>query len=568
MKQHTIEQSTKITALYCRLSRDDEQYGDSSSIQTQKAMLSQYAVTNGFGTTEYYVDDGVSGTSFNRPSFVRLKEDIEQGLIGAVIVKDLSRFGRDYLQVGLYTQSYFPDNDVRFVAIDDNVDSDKGDNEFMPFKNIINEWYARDVSRKVRGGIKVKSGQGLYMGSFAPYGYRKDPDNKHKLIPHETTAPIVKRIFELASKGMSMHHIANRLRAERIKTPKETLIEERGIFKNLTPHPFGWQDKTIHNLLINRVYLGHMVSQKSTTKSYKHRKRITRAKSDWIEVKNTHEALVDESLFEVVQREIKVKRVYNKSDFVNIFTGKAFCADCGKPMHISCARDGKYALTCSSYKRFGKDACSMHYVKYSRLCKVVLDAVRQNVNEVLSDTEHFILGLQKALGKNADAERNLLVKSIAKAERRITEINSIIKRLYEDSVLGSLTKERYAVLSGDYEAEQKALYEQLSKDKRDLVSTQEQTDNIAKFISAISKYQNLTELDEVIVIDLIDKIIVHEGMWEDGTTTQAVCDRSEQGSRTQKIEIFYNFIGNVQTAISKTAPSNQFIFAKTNAQAI
>lgn len=559
------KQQDKITALYTRLSRDDELYGDSSSIQTQKAMLLQYAKQNGFAATEYYVDDGYTGTNFKRPDFTRLKEDIERGVVGTVIVKDLSRFGRDYLQVGLYTENFFPDNDVRFIAIEDNVDSDKGDNEFAPFKNIMNEWYARDVSKKVRGGIRIKTQQGLYMGSFAPYGYQKDPNNKHKLIPDERTAPIVKLIFQMASTGKSPYKIARHLQALQIKTPREVLME-RGLFADAAPYPFSWGDTVVYRLLKNRVYIGHMVGQKSTPKSYKNKKRIHRPADVWIEVKNTHEPLVDEDLFELVQKEIRVKRVYRKSDFVNVFAGKVFCPDCGKSMNISSAIQGKHALTCSTYKRYGKEYCGMHYIHYKTLYDVVLTRIRQMASDVCNDTGYFVRELEKSMGKSADSERRQLTKSVMNSERRISEIHAIIKKLYEDNVLGKISDERFTLLSGEYEQEQKTLQTQVAAEKKALTAMTESQTGAAKFLSVIQRCKDLTELNESIVIELVDKIVVHDGVWDDGSTVQSNGSRAGQGVRKQQIDIYYNFVGAVQNAVSETHAQNQFTFSYSSPQ--
>ena len=548
------QQQNKITALYSRLSRDDELYGDSSSIQTQKALLSQYAKQYGFAQTEFYVDDGFSGTNFNRPDFQRLKEDIERGNIGTVIVKDLSRFGRDYLQVGMFTENFFPDYDIRFIAIDDNVDSDKGDNEFAPFKNIMNEWYARDVSRKVRSGRKIRAQQGLYMGSFAPYGYLKDPDNKYKLIPDGETAPTVKLMYNLASRGMSPYKIGRHLQSIQIKSPREVLIE-RGVFtKCPTPFPYYWDDVTVYRILKSRVYLGHIVGYKSTPKSYKNKKRIIRSEDDWIEVKDKHEPLVDEDLFDLVQKEIKVKRIYGKSEFVNLFVGKIFCADCGKQMHLSTAVRNRHAFTCSTYKRYGKTSCGMHYIQNKILCDIVLNRIKQMIDEVCEDSDFFVSRLQESQDNNAEVEMQKLAKSVAVSEKRISEINAIIKKLYEDNALGKISDERYAILSGDYEQEQKALQAQVLAAKKELTELTETQSGTEKFVSAVRKYKELTELNEAVIIELIDKIIIHNGVWDDGSTTQSNESRARQGSRTQKIDIYYNFVNTLESTVLQTPP--------------
>ncbi|MDR1092851.1 MAG: recombinase family protein [Clostridiales bacterium] len=526
-----MKQQNKMTALYCRLSRDDELYGDSSSITTQKAMLAQYAKQNNFQNTGYYADDGYSGTSFNRPDFQRLVGDVEKGLVGTVIVKDLSRLGREYLQTGIYLENFFPDNGVRFIAIDDNVDSAKGTNEFVPFRNIINEWYARDISKKNKSAYRTKALKGEFIGSYAPYGYKKNPEDRHKLIIHEETGPIVKTMFEMAAAGKSTYLIAKFLKGERIKIPRMKVIEEQNTWhsESVMRYPYDWQPITVRNILLNRVYIGHMVSQKSCSKSYKNRKLIARPKEEWVEVKNTHEPIVDEETFNLAQKELSIKRRARGDKMENLFVGRVKCADCGKSLNLSRAKSHT-SFACATYVRHGKEACTMHHINYRDVYEAVLNSIRIKSEQIRSDTQFFFDGMRDVFCKNADIEKTQKEKSIARTERRIGEINAIIKKLYEDNCIGKISDERFMILGGEYEAEQKGLREQLIADKKEYAAIAEKSDNISKFVSIIEKYKDLQNLDETVVIELLDKVVVYE-------------HEKANGKTIQKIDIYYNFIG-------------------------
>jgi len=524
--------ASKNTALYCRLSRDDEMYGDSSSIQTQKIMLENYAKQNGFAKGEFYADDGFSGTSFNRPEFQRLVADIENNLVDTVIVKDLSRLGRDYLRTGIYLEDFFPEHNVRFIAIDDNVDSEKGDNEFTPFKNIINEWYAKDVSKKVKGGYRTKALQGKFTGPYAPYGYHKSLEDKHKLVVDEATAPVVKKMFELAAQGKTPYMISKVLRTEKIKRPRVRIIEELNTYhsEEIMQMPYLWTQISVRKILQNRVYAGHMVSQKSSSKSYKNRKTVHKPQESWIHVINTHEALVTEETFEVVQKELSIKRREKKNIATNIFAGRIKCADCGKSLHINFGRKFPH-LSCASYKRYGIEICSMHYMNYNKLYQAVLNSIREKASQICADEKFFLLGLKKSISNNADCEKRQLEKNIVKSERRIAEINTVIKKLYEDNVLDKISDERFSIMSCEYETEQAVLTEQVIVAKKQLKSITEKDNNIHKFVKAIEKYKDLQTLDEAIVIELIDKIVVHE-------------NKLIKDKKIQQVDIYFNFIGN------------------------
>ena len=370
-----IKQQDRITALYCRLSRDDEFSGDSVSIQTQKAMLSQYAEEKGFLNCEFFVDDGYSGTNFNRPDFKRMLAMVEKGQVGTVIVKDLSRLGRNYLMTGNYTEILFPEYKVRFIAINDNVDSEMGDNEFAPFKNIINEWYAKDCSRKVKSAFKTKALKGEYTGGYPAYGYKKDPDDRHHLIPDDH-AIVVKTMFRLALEGTSCFHIAKRLESEKVPTPRAYLMDEFGKYKanDRVKHPYAWSKTTVYNILSNPIYLGKLVSLRYQTRSFKDKRIVPRNEDEWITVEGTHEALVDQSTFDAVQERIKIRQQASWADSDNIYRGLLICADCKQRMVFS-ARTGRRSkgnFCCNKHRRYGGKECSAHYITLEQIEQIII----------------------------------------------------------------------------------------------------------------------------------------------------------------------------------------------------
>ena len=496
-------------------------------------MLELFAKQNKLLNIVIYSDDGFSGTSFNRPNIQKLLDDAAKDLISTIIVKDLSRFGRNYLETGIYLENYFPEKNIRFIAIDDGVDSLKGTNEFMPFRNIINEWYAKDISKKIKSAYRTKALKGEYTGTFAPYGYRKNPENKNKLIVHEETSIIVKLIFEMASLGKSPYLIAKHLTEKEIKTPRVKIIEEYNTYysESVMEYPYYWKQITVRMILLNKAYLGHLVAQKSQAKSYKCRKIVARPKEEWVEVKNTHEPIIDETLFEIVHRQLSIKKNRKVYTNVNLFVGRIKCADCGRSLNINFAR-GHNKFSCSGYRSYGPRVCSIHYIKYEKLYEFVLNSINEKTNQIFSDSYFFINNMKIIFDENSNSKKQQKEKSILSAEERISEINSIIKKLYEDNYKGIISDESFVVLSGEYEAEQKKLKEQIIIDKKECILLTEKNDNSNRFLEAIEKYKNITELDENVISELIDKIVVYES------------DKSN-GTRTQKIEIYYNFIGKI-----------------------
>ncbi len=539
-------QLTKSTALYCRLSRDDDFQGDSVSITTQKSMLSQFAIQNGLNNLIYYVDDGYSGTSFDRPDFQRMINDIENGKIGTVITKDLSRLGRDYLKSGYYIECFFPDNNVRYIAINDNVDTMKENNEFTPFKNIINEWYAKDISKKIKSAYRTKALKGEFTGPFAPYGYKKDPNDKHHLIIDEQTAPVVRKIFDLAKSGLTIYKISTILKHEKILKPRAKMIQEHGkyISDNTTKYPYDWGKQSIFFILKNREYLGHVVCNKNTSKSFKDRKLIAIPENEWIEVKNMHEPIIDEETFELAQKmTIIKKKPIKQTGKVQIFAGLLKCGTCGKAMSYTVRNErsatGSYA--CNTYRRYGKEYCSMHYVTYENLCDVVLKDIQKHIKKANINQDEILEQLVKTTEFKNKRELEKSEKEVLKNEKRIVELDLYIKRLYEDNVIGKISDSRFIQLSNDYEKEQQELKDNIINLKNNIIEFDIQKDNSKKFLDVIKKYTNIKELDAAILNELIDKIVVHERTFIDGQDRHGC--RENKKYMSQQIDIYYKFVG-------------------------
>ncbi|MGM9971435.1 MAG: recombinase family protein [Anaeroplasmataceae bacterium] len=393
-----MKNNNKITALLCRLSKEDELRGDSQSIQTQKKMLLQYAKSNNFINTEFYVDDGYSGTNFNRPDFKRLMNDIDKGIIGTVIVKDLSRLGREYIEVGTLIEKVFPDKGIRFITINDDVDSINGIPDYMPFKNIINEMYAKDISKKIRSAYKAKALNGEYTGAYAPYGYIKDPNDKHHLIIDAETSAIVKKIFNLACNGYSAYQISQILKEEKVLKPRDKMIKDTGKYQGdlWTKYPYDWRPQTIYRIISNEEYLGHLVCNKNSTKSFKTKKLLPVDKNYWIKTLNTHEAIIDEDTFNKANLIFtRIKHRPKKND-INIFQGLLRCSSCGKALSIhDDKRSDSKSYCCVTYRNYGKDYCSSHYIRYDLLYEYVLNDINSILESFWKNNDSFIESLKK-----------------------------------------------------------------------------------------------------------------------------------------------------------------------------
>ena len=530
-----LKQQIKITALYCRLSRDDEYSGDSVSIQTQKTLLGQFAKERGFANCEYFVDDGYSGTNYNRPDFQRMLNLVEDEKVGIVCVKDLSRLGRDYLQTGYYTEVVFPEHNVRFIAINDNVDSAAGDNEFAPFKNIINEWYARDSSRKVRSALQVKARNGEYTGSYPPFGYCKDPMDRHHLIPSEY-APVVKRMFQMALEGQTCYAIAKKLEKELVPTPRATLMEAYGKYETIerAKYPHKWDKGTVRSILQNPMYLGKLVWQKTQTKSFKDKRIVARPEEEWITVEGTHEALVDEDTFYTVQQRVQVKQPAPTANPENKLRGLLFCGGCNSRMEFSSATGRKICghYCCGKHRHYGGKECSTHYISVKQINAVLLEDIQRHASLAAVDKEKYIAYLTQLSEKEWVGEKASYIKEAEQCQRRISELDILLKRLYEDNVFGRISDERFASLSADYEAESRKLKDRYKEIQTLLDNYAQQSRDAKEFAALVEQYTNITELTEELLHTLIEKVVVHEKEVINGETVM-------------RIDIYYRFIGKV-----------------------
>lgn len=525
----------KITALYCRLSRDDELSGDSNSIVHQKEILSAYAEKRGFENTRFYVDDGYSGTNFNRPDFLRMMDDVNNGLVGTIIVKDMSRFGRDYIMVGYYTEIMLPQMDIRFIAVNDNVDSEnQADNDFTPFRNIINEWYAKDTSKKIRSVLKAKGNSGKHLSVIPPFGYKKDPNDKEKWIIDEEAAQIVKKIFRMYLDGNTMGGIARKLTEEGIETPK-LYAENRGIkhYKAAT-YPEIWSRISVEYILSNYEYTGSTVNFKTKRKSFKNKKQVIQDKEDWAVFEGTQEAIIDKETFETVQKMRGTKRAYTKFNEVNIFSGLLYCADCGGRMTIRRRKEDrrKDAFICSTYRKKKKNLCTEHAIKVSALEQIVLQDIRKVCAYVKRYEREFVEEFRKCSVKES-ARLQLMGKSeLKKAENRLSEIERIIVKLYEEKVCGRMPEERFELLAKNYEIEQAELKQKVVELKAVLSAKEESDSGLAKFVLLVRSYTEVKELTPEILNSFIDKIYIGKPERIDG-------------KRVQEVKIVYKLIGAV-----------------------
>ncbi len=528
----------KITALYCRLSQDDMLQGESNSITNQKAILKKYADDNGFTNTVYYVDDGVSGTTFERDGFKAMMADIEAGKVGTVITKDLSRLGRDYLKTGEYIEIIFPDYDVRYIAINDNVDTFKSENELMAFKNIFNDWFARDTSKKIKAVFKAKGQSGKPL-SYPIYGYKQSETDKHQWVIDETAAEVVRKIFSLCIEGYGPTQIARILTAEGIPTPTAyalTMGRDNG-HKNAKLHR--WSGKTIGHILDRQEYIGHTVNFRTHKKSYKNKKTVRNPQEEWLIFENTHEPIVTQEQFDLVQELRKHKRRPTKHEELNPFSGMVYCADCGKKMYLcratSLTEDQEH-LKCSTYSS-DKDACSAHFIRTVVLKEIVLGELNKMVSFVKENEDEFIQAAMDNSVQKQSSELSKAKKAMKQSEKRIAELDRLFTRLYEDNVSGKISDERFAMMSAGYEDEQKKLKVTVAELTAYIDTAEQKSSDVTAFIQAVQKYEHITELTPEIMHELINKIVVHAP------------DKSS-GHRTQQIEIHYRFDVAVTTTVA------------------
>lgn len=542
------KQLQDITALYGRLSRDDEMSGESMSIQSQRAILGQYAKEHGFTNCRFFMDDGYSGTNFDRPAFIEMMELVQQGRVKTILVKDLSRLGRNYLEVGRYTEVIFPEYKVRFIAITDGVDSAVGENEFAPFKNIINEWYAKDISRKVKSAFKAKALRGEYTGAYPPYGYDRDPTDRHKLVPNQYSS-VIGEIFRMALEGKTCGQIARELERQQILRPQAYLHEKFGKFVSdrILQYPFAWDHSSVRAILMNQVYIGNMVHFRTGSKNFKEKKLIWKPETDWIVVEGTHEPLVDAETFWTVQERVKVKQPRKRCCNANIFRGLLFCGECGKRMAFCNRKNEKRrkslgSFSCNTNRRYGGKFCTTHYITLEQVKSIVLEDIRRNAMLASEDTGRYIDYLMQLSKAGQADEVNALKKELETSRHRLAELATLVQRIYEDHVFDRLPEELYQALSAKYEAETKNLKARISEIQTQLAESASKTQNSKDFAALVAPYADITELDEELVHTLIEKIVIHE---------KEILD----GQPVMRIEIYYRFIGKVQDQLSagKTA---------------
>lgn len=522
-----------ITALYARLSQEDALDGESNSIANQKKILMKFATDSGFPNPTFFIDDGVSGVTFDRPGWNEMIRLAEAGKIRTVIVKDMSRMGRDYLKVGYYTESFFAERDIRYIAINDGVDSDKGDNDFTPFRNLFNDFYARDTSKKIRAVMRAKGNAGEHLCTNPPYGYQKDLADKKKWIVDEEAAEIVKRIFDLCISGKGPMQIAKLLTAQHVLTVKAHYAQRDG--KPLPEKPYQWSPKSVAGILERPEYTGCTVNFKTYSKSHKLKKRLHNAPENQRIFPNTQPAIIEEQVFARVRelRENK-RRPAKQAERQGLFSGLLYCADCGSKLHFATGKNmtpQQDCYRCSRYKSNTGD-CTMHFIREETLKLFVLQRIFDVTALFFDDAMAFGEAAKKQRFQEAEKEAKKRRREIAQAEKRIGELDRIFKRIYEDDISGTISHERFLKLSADYEAEQKELTEQV-KAWRDAVETFEQDQaDFASFAAIVRKYVGIRELTPTIVNEFVKKIIVHAP------------DKSS-GHRRQKIELVWNFIGEV-----------------------
>ena len=529
----------EIAGIYSRLSQDDGNTGESGSIQTQKTLLTQYCKEHGITIGDYYCDDGWSGTNFERPDFKRMLDDIEAGKINVVIVKDLSRFGREYAQMGMYIEHYFEEKGVRFISVAENIDSSQGtDNLVLPFTNVINSFYARQSSSKTKAAHAARAKAGMYLGNHAPFGYIKDPADRHHLIVDPPAADVVKDIFHMFAEGIGYVRMTKILRERNILNPQAYFNQNNpDYYKNSDywREPFDWHATSIRAILNNRVYLGQVVFGRTKTKGFFDKTRIAVPEEDWIIVENTHEALVSQELWDTVHQAMKARRRENRSGEVQPFAGLVKCADCGSALNVSYDyRRKKYTgFSCWVYKNYGKQRCTSHAIGWVALNELVKNDIRRNARAAMVAPGEYmcmLLGMKKQKQQN-DLER--IKRTLTQVDKRLAELTKILNKLYEDAALGKISEERYQAMAPTYEQEERTLSETRTQLEREIFQSNEAHDNFEKYLALIRKYTEVEELNAYILNELIEKIVVHEKVVD------------EDGNKSQQIDIYYKYVGNI-----------------------
>lgn len=554
-------ENEKITALYERLSRDDEMVGDSNSIVNQKKMLEDYAKQNGYTNIEHFTDDGYSGGSFDRPDWKRMVAGIEDGSIGTVIVKDMSRIGRDYLQVGFYTEVMFKEKEVHFIAIANGVDNQKRESsEFAPFLNIMNEWYIRDSSRKVTTVLRARGMEGKHTTNNAIYGYRKSEEDRNQWVIDEEAAEVVRRIYRMSLEGKGPYEIARILSEEQIERPSYYLAK-RGLgtcrSNNNTATPYVWRGATVRDILSKPEYMGHTVNFRSYKESYKDKRAKKTPKEDWVIFKNTQEAIVSEEMWNKVQELRKTVRRTDTVGEANPFTGLLYCADCGAKMYnhrggAGRARNWKGELNgkrrpdrdeynCSTYnlsRQSYDKQCSQHYIRTEVVRKLVLETIKAVSDYVITNEEEFINRIYSSSRDKQKESIKSLKRKIAQDTKRVNELNMLMKKLYEDNISGKLSDKRFEFMLSEFENEQDTLEISMENAKAEIEKYESDTVRADKFIELVKRYTDFSELTTPMLNEFVEKILVHEADYS-------------SGERVQEVEIYLNFIGKFELPVKE-----------------
>jgi len=542
-RHSTIARTDYKVAIYCRLSKDDGKVTDSSSIQTQRDMLTRYVREQGWIISDYYVDDGYSGLTFERPDFKRMIADIENGKIDLVITKDLSRLGRNYLETGVYIEVFFPEHGIRYIALNDGVDTLSNANmDITPFKNILNEMYAKDLSRKVKSARRARFAEGQYISSTAPYGYKKDPNDHHRLIVDESAAKAVRRIFALALSGMGVDKIRKALTEEGVIRPGACQRDGNNYDRFFIGHEEKrtvWISNSVRDILRNPVYAGHIAAFKRVVPSMKSKRSHAVKPEDWSIVRNTHEPLIDQESFDLVQMLITSRRSGESKWGENIFSRLLKCADCGFNMRRLAAHRARMddplanlGYCCNRYARCGKEQCSYHWLEARDLYDAVLADIRLHARQAMKDGDEFAKQIMERKSSKRKVDSTEKSRELKKARLRLSELDGLFQRLYEDRASGAISERNYRLLADKYESEQHELEKRIGDAEQTLKDSQQTVSDVRTWVNAIQQYIDTMELSAPMLHELIEKITVGER-------------KLDNGEQTQAITIYYRFVGNI-----------------------
>ena len=528
------QQPEKITALYCRLSQDDALDGESNSITNQKTLLSKYAAEHGFRNIQFFIDDGYSGTSFQRPGFQEMMRYVKDYSVSAVIVKDLSRLGREYSYMGRLQDFIFPAYDVRFIAINDDVDSAKGENDFAVFKNVFNDYYAKDTSKKIRAVVKMRGEAGEHIASNPPYGYIKDPQDKKKWIVDEGAAKVVRRIFNLCIAGKGPMQIAKILTDDKVLTVTAYHARQKGW--TMPENLYQWCAKSVAGILERREYTGCTVNFKTYTKSLKFKKRMENPVENQKVFEDTQPAIIEKGQWERVQELRKNKRRPTKTGRTSMFSGLLYCADCGAKLYFCTCNtykdDSQNHFVCSNYKS-NTGSCKIHYIREQVLYRIVLETIRQTLSYVRMFRKDFKLEMLAQDEESRKAELAEKQKALSGAKKRMEDLDRIIQHIYEDNVLGKLSDSRYLKLSRQYEKEQAEIEQLAAVLEREIETQAGQVSDVNKFLKLVDKYLDIPELDAAILNELVSRIVVHS-------------PARENGRKQVRIDLYFTYVGQIR----------------------